>query len=149
MKLTTTLTIAQLWNVYFSLRRLSLFSPSFYCKWSVVVKSPSYETCYRPQTKFAKVMFSLVSVCPYGWGCLPHCMLGYTPPGRHPPGQRPPTQTPHWADTPSPGPQADTPRTVHAGIRSTSGRQASHWNAFLFYNVIRDFMTCVGDSIYE
>ena len=37
---------------------------------------------YRPQTKFAKVMFSQVSVCPRGVeGLLPHCMLGYTPPG--------------------------------------------------------------------
>ena len=43
---------------------------------------------YRPQTKFAKVMFSQVSVCPQE-GCLPHCMLGYTPQtrGRHPPVQ--------------------------------------------------------------
>ena len=29
-------------------------------------------------------------------------------------------------------PQADTPHAVHAGIWSTSGRYASHWNAFLF-----------------
>ena len=51
---------------------------------------------YRPQTKFAKVMFSQVSVCPQGGGCLPHCMLGYrqppppwadTHPGRHPSNQ--------------------------------------------------------------
>ena len=34
---------------------------------------------YRPQTKFAKGMFLHVSVCPQGVGCLPHCMLGYTP----------------------------------------------------------------------
>ena len=70
----------------------------------------------RPQTKFAKVMFSQVSVCPRrgggGEGCLPHCMLEYiphTPPswadplGRHPSPHR---QTP-WTDTPHP--QADTP----------------------------------------
>ena len=48
-------------------------------------------------------MFSQVSVCPQG-GCLPHCMLGYTPPpttGRHlDPGQTPPGQTLPWADTP-------------------------------------------------
>ena len=55
-------------------------------------------------------------VCPRG-GCLPHCILGYTP----------------WADTPLPSACWDTPpRTVHAGIRSTSGRYSSHWNAFLF-----------------
>ena len=48
--------------------------------------------CYRPQTKFAKVMFSQLSVCPQGWGCLPHCMLGYPP-------TLPQADTP-WADTP-------------------------------------------------
>ena len=35
--------------------------------------------------------------------CLPHCMLGYTPPrirGRHPPGRHPlPGQTTPWADS--------------------------------------------------
>ena len=47
--------------------------------------------------------------------------------GRHP-----------WADSPQAdtlrvdSPQADTPWAVHAGIRSTSGWYASHWNAFLF-----------------
>ena len=45
-------------------------------------------------------------------GCLPHCMLGYTPPrtrGRHPlPQDR--WQTPPWADTPwADTPWADTP----------------------------------------
>ena len=47
---------------------------------------------YRPQTKFAKVMFSQVSVCPQG-GDLPHCMLGYTP-RQIPPRQTLPGQTP-------------------------------------------------------
>ena len=94
------------------------------------------ENFYHPQTKFAKVMFSQVSVCPQG-GCLPHCMLGYppgpeadTPLGRHPPGRHPRVDTPQ-ADTP----QADTLPAVHAGIRSTSRRYASHWNAFLFFYV--------------
>ena len=59
---------------------------------------------YPPQTKFAKVMFSQVSICPQGEECLPHCMLGYTSPrtrGRHPPGTRHPPQSRH--------PPADTP----------------------------------------
>ena len=45
--------------------------------------------------------------------------MGYLPhtPGRPPPGRHPPGQTP--------------PYPVHAGIRSTSGRYASYWNAFL------------------
>ena len=81
-------------------------------------------------------------VCLSTGGCLPHCMLGYTPPWQTTPGQTHPNgQTPlgrhpidrhplPWADTPSPG--QTPPYTVHAGIRSTSGRYASHWNAFLF-----------------
>ena len=55
--------------------------------------------CYRPQTKFTKVMFSQVSVCPRGGGCLPHCMLGYTP-GQTPPADTPQADTPPCADTP-------------------------------------------------
>ena len=45
-----------------------------------------------------------------------------TPPhhGRHPP---------PWADTHTPG--QSHPCAVHAVIRSTSGRYASYWNAFL------------------
>ena len=43
-----------------------------------------FELFYRPQTKFEKVMFSQVSVCPQG-GCLPHPLWADTP----------------WADTPS------------------------------------------------
>ena len=50
---------------------------------------------YRPQTKFVKVMFPQVSVCPQG----AVCPIAYwdTPPrtrGRHPPGQISPRQTP-------------------------------------------------------
>ena len=49
-----------------------------------------WKDCYRPQTKFAKVMFSQVSVCPQGMALPPlHA-------GIHPPGQ---TATP-WADPP-------------------------------------------------
>ena len=89
---------------------------------------------YRPQTKFAKVMFSQVSVCPQGRGCLPHCMLGYTlspPPGQNPlcpvhAGIHPPPSacwdthlhmTCECWDT-------HTPCAVHAGPWSTSGRYA-------------------------
>ena len=55
---------------------------------------------YRPETRFAKVMFSQVSVCPQR-GCLP-LVLGVC--GRHPPGQTP-GQTPPRANIP----RADTP----------------------------------------
>ena len=47
------------------------------------------------------------------------------PPGRYPP----PGQAPPHADTLL---SRHPPCTVHAGIRSTRGRYASHWNAFLF-----------------
>ena len=50
-------------------------------------------------------MFSQVSVCPGGGVCLTACWDA-------PPGQTPPC-------------------AVHAGIRSTSGRYASYWNAIL------------------
>ena len=48
--------------------------------------------CYRPQTKFAKVMFLHVSVCPQGE------YLGRCPPGRYP-----------RAGTPAPWPGTSTP----------------------------------------
>ena len=55
--------------------------------------------CYRRQTKFAKVMFSQVSVCPRGMsaqlfaGIHPPGTRGRHPPGRHPlSGQTPPVQ---------------------------------------------------------
>ena len=91
-----------------------------------------------------------------GMGCLPHCILGYTPLDRHLLGQT----HPPWADTclgrhlpnrrpldrhpldrhplgqtpPGQTPPVQTPPscTVHARMRSTSGRYASHWNVFLF-----------------
>ena len=75
---------------------------------------------YRPQRSWAKVIFSQACVCPQGGGCLPQCMLGYTPRSRHPPEQTPPEETPPpRADTPGadpprarsrPPPGADTPR---------------------------------------
>ena len=85
---------------------------------------------------------------------MPQCMLLYHPPpdqtppppdqaatpppgpGRnHPPWTR---QTPpDQADTPPdqadpPGPGIPPPREADSSIRSTSGRYASYWNAFLF-----------------
>ena len=69
-------------------------------------------------------------------------MLGYppdqadTPPGSDPPRTR---QTPPWIRHPTrtrqtpplPGP-GRPPREADSSIRSTSGRYASYWNAFLF-----------------
>ena len=96
-----------------------------------------------------------------GGGCLPQCMLGcqtpppgtrQTPPGpgrpppprnqadtppgpgRHPPGTRQTTpprtrQTP--PTPPGPGRHPHPPDQADSSIRSTSGRYASYWNAFL------------------
>ena len=63
-------------------------------------------------------------VCEVTRVCL---SMGGIPGQVHPPGRYTP---PPWAGT-SP-PDRYTPATVHAGIRSTSGWYASHWNAFLF-----------------
>ena len=41
-----------------------------------------------------------------------------------------------------PGPEADTPPPGYYRIRSTSGRYASYWNAFLYCNV---FKNCIVD----
>ena len=101
------------------------------------VKVCLYVTFLQPQTKFAKVMFSQVSVCPWRGVCLPGGSA--TPPGQTPLVD---TLLPSacW-DTPLPSACWDThPRPMHAGIHppsryygiwSTSGRYAS-WNAFLF-----------------
>ena len=64
---------------------------------------------YRPQTKFAKVMFSQVFVCPQGGVCL-------WSRGR---------EDTNWADT-------RLGRHPPPGRQLRSGRYSSHWNAFLF-----------------
>ena len=68
------------------------------------IENPRY--FYRPQTKFAKVMFSQVSV--HRGEVWPIACWADTPP----PGQTPPLRSACW-------------------VRSTSGQYASHWNAFL------------------
>ena len=57
---------------------------------------------YRPQRSWAKVMFLQASVILLTGGCLPQCMLGYTPPGsrHHPPRQTPPWSRPPLKQTP-------------------------------------------------
>ena len=65
----------------------------------------------RPQRSWAKVIFSQACIknsVHRGGGCLPQCMLGYPPPRSRP-----------------------SPREADCSIRSTSGRYASYWNAFL------------------
>ena len=85
---------------------------------------------YRPQTKFAKVMFLHLSVSHFvhrGSGCLSQCMLGYTPqppPQEQTPGSRHPrADTPSGADTPL----EQTPPGSRHPTRQTSPRQTPPW----------------------
>ena len=97
----------------------------------------------------AKVMFLQVCVCPQGGrvSASVHAGMPYPlPPVETPRMERPPPgtrQTPRMEDPPLPetrqtlpGDQADPPREADSGIRSTSGRYASYWNAFLLNLVI-------------
>ena len=118
----------------------------------------SLPNIYHPQRSCSKVMFLHLSVILFRGGLPPP--PGRHPLGRHHPGLTSPGQAlllvdtptpiPHhpWAypppgQTPPPTPWADTPLgrhptgqtapcTLHAGIRSTSGRYASYWNAILW-----------------
>ena len=109
-------------------------------------------TKLRPGNVFTPVCQSF---CSQGRGCLPLvwrdvCQIHL---GRHPLGRHPP-----WVDTHRhplakhslPSAFWDTlflaqcmlgfthtPCAVHAGIRPTSGRYASHWNAFLFARTVK------------
>ena len=127
-------------------------------QWKIKTRMHTIIIYYRPQTKFAKVMF-FIPVCHsvHGGGvCLSACWdthpPGQTHPWADPPGQTPLGQTPlgqthPWSRHPPPPgrhplgrnpagqtpPWADTP--LHSAcweIRATNGRYASYWNAFLF-----------------
>ena len=81
---------------------------------------------YRPQRSWAKVIFSQAPVCPQGGGvCLSACW-------DIPPLHQTPRPSPQVPDPPGPPPQTIPPREADSSIRSTSGRYASYWNAFLF-----------------
>ena len=86
---------------------------------------------YRPQTKFAKVMFlTCLSVILFtrGWVCLSTCWDAY------PPGPEAGTPPGPEASPPPSGPEADPPQSsVCWEIRATRGRYASYWNAYLFF----------------
>ena len=72
----------------------------------------SDQNLYRPQWSCRKVMFLHLSVILSTGGVC------HTPRADIPPGQT-------------------SPCAVHAGIRSTSGRYASYWNAFFFRFIFR------------
>ena len=121
---------------------------------------PFFQTYYRPQRSWGKVIFSQASVILFtGRVCLSACWdttprtgtpgdQAGTPlgPGRHPSGTRqaPPDQASPRPSTP-PKDQSGTPPTrqvppppsrAYWEIRSTSGRYASYWNALLFTGIL-------------
>ena len=121
---------------------------------------------YQPQRSWAKVIFSQVCVknsVHRGGGCLPQCMLGYTPagrgrppreqtplgPGRQPPQTRqsPPGQGRHPQTRQTTPLTRQTPREADSSIRSTSSWYASYWNAFLF-DFVSEFMICRDISLH-
>ena len=114
----------------------------------------------RRQTNFC----TCLSFCSQGGG-----VPGQVPPRQvHPPGQVPPPQQVHplppGRNTPQVGtqppgkytPRAGTlcqvhPPAMYAGIRSTSGRYASYWNAFLFiyaFKIIFSLTIIVEGKMY-
>ena len=82
--------------------------------WSICSWQAGNGHLYHPQWSCGKVMFLHLSVILSTWGCLPQCMLGYIPSGRHPPGRHPPGQTPPTWQTPPLGrhPLRSLQRTV-------------------------------------
>ena len=95
---------------------------------------------YRPQRSWVKVMFLQASVILSTGGGL---RQGNPPPlARRPPRQG---DTPLGADPPRsrPPPGTRPPREADSSIRSTSGRYASYWNAFLFFTVFTGNTTSV------
>ena len=102
-------------------------------------KAMSFSDNYHPQTKFGAPVCHSVHRGEYLGRYSPRAGSPppgqVAPPGRYPPGRYiPRAGTPPWAATP-PGnytPRATTSLAMHAGIRSTSERYASYWNAFLW-----------------
>ena len=122
--------------------------------WWYMIETTYFLHCYlfyRPKTKFAKVMFSQVSVCPQGG--VPgqvhptgqvHSLAG-TPSSWS--GTAPWAGAPPWAGTP-PGrylPGRYTPSHSACWIQSTRGWYASHWNAFMLKVCIYMYhSTCIS-----
>ena len=74
---------------------------------------------YRPQRSWGKVMFSQACVILFTeGGCLPQCMLGYTPPR---------ADTPPRSDSP-PGPGTTPQDQVHPQVRHPSGTRYTPQN---------------------
>ena len=103
----------------------------------------------------AKVIFLHLCVILFTGGRVWGRPPGSTPPGQtyalgqtHPPGQTPPRSDTPWVRHPPglstpPGTKYTplglkyTPQEADSGMRSTSGRYVSYWNAFLFHYVFK------------
>ena len=89
-------------------------------------------SCYRPQTRFAKVMFLHVSVILSTGGVYLSAWWDTLPPGKaDPTGKETPPHSACWE------------------IRSTSGRYASYWNAILFCERILLSLSHLPDKIHD
>ena len=118
---------------------------------------------YRPQTKFAKVMFSQVCVCPQGGVCHTPQTRGRHSPGQTPPGQTPPGKIPlpsaFWDTHPSaqcilgytPTPaQCMLGYSQQVGGTHPTGMQAEFWLFFelIFSNNTRHWINLVHISTF-
>ena len=92
------------WELTKSLMWTVVVLYSMFMFWAFNIVQISLLSYYRPQTKFAKVVFLHVSVILSTGGGLPQCMLGYHPPGAG--------TTPPRADTPQ---EQAPPGAVYAG----------------------------------
>ena len=111
-------------SVFFHFHKL-IFNENFYVDFHIC--------CYRPQTKFAKVMFLQVSVILSGGG-VRGCSRGACVVARG--GMR------DWS--------GGDMRGFFDEIQSMSGRYASYWNAFLFVICsVLDVIFVVHTFIFE
>ena len=127
--------------MYFKLQYLYLYHKLLYlcvCDHKSIKHTASFVFVTARKRSLGRLCFyTCLSVILFTRGCLPQCMLTYTPQGADPPRK----QTPHTSRHP---PGADTPREVDTPreadpplrsacweIRATSGWYPSYWNAYL------------------
>ena len=122
-------------NLYFRLSEFLFYQKNLYNIYITItdqqnIHAHSFLLYYRPQTKFAKVMFLHVSVCPWGEG--EYLGRGSTLDQVHPlrPGTPPGPGTPPRTRYTPPGTRYTPWSSACWEIRATSGRYASYWNAF-------------------
>ena len=119
--------------VRFPPKNKSIGSYVIKCKGSFTLnESESNGYFYSPQTKFAKVIFLQVSVCPRGGACVTGHVWTHAHPqplGTHAPRAcTPRAHMPLPLGTHAPG--------GYYEMRSMSRRYASYWNAFLFKKIL-------------